>query len=217
MSEINAGFQKPDFKQAAQKFIHKVTTKDGFLGSYDYAALFTPKIPFMKQQHKMQPFFGLDADIPILLGFILGLQHALSMLAGLSTPPILLAGYVNLDDDLTQYMVSCSLIISGILSAVQITRFHIPFTPYYIGTGLISVVGTSFATISIAAKAFPMMYTTGKCATSADGTKLPCPDGFGAMLGTSACCALIEVLMSFMPPAILQKIFPPISLVVQAV
>jgi xanthine/uracil permease len=46
--------------------------------------------------------------------------------------------------------VSTSLIVCGILSSVQITRFHIYKTPYYIGTGLISVVGTSFATIPVA-------------------------------------------------------------------
>jgi NCS2 family nucleobase:cation symporter-2 len=47
-------------------------------------------------------------------------------------------------------LVSTSLIVCGILSAVQITRFHIYKTPYYLGTGLISVVGTSFAIIPVA-------------------------------------------------------------------
>ncbi|GMG19991.1 unnamed protein product [Ambrosiozyma monospora] len=204
------GFKMPDFAKAGRKVVHKLTTKDGFLGDYDYAYLFTPKIPFLKQKKKIQPFFGLDDELPILLGLILGLQHALSLIAGLSTPPILLSNFINLDQELTQYLVSASLIISGLLSLIQITRFHIPFTSYYLGTGLVSVVGTSFATISIAAKAFPMMYKTGECPTAADGTKLPCPDGFGGMLATSACCALIEILMSFLPPAVLQRIFPPI-------
>lgn len=54
------------------------------------------------------------------------------------------------------------------------------------------------------------MYNNGFCPTADDGTKLPCPDAYGALLGTSACCALIEVLLSFMPPAAIKKIFPPI-------
>lgn len=54
------------------------------------------------------------------------------------------------------------------------------------------------------------MYETGFCPTAADGTKLPCPDGYGALIGTAAVCALIEILMSFTPPQILKRIFPPL-------
>jgi hypothetical protein len=55
---------------------------DGLIGDYDYAFLFTPKLPFTKQVRKSAPFFGLDDRVPILLALILGLQHALAMLAG---------------------------------------------------------------------------------------------------------------------------------------
>src|ERR1700722_7041143 len=81
---------------------------------------------------------------------------------------------------------------------------------YHIGTGLISVVGTSFAIIPVATGAFKQMYANGFCPSAADGTPLPCPDGYGAIIGTAACCALIEILISFMPPRFIQKIFPPI-------
>lgn len=62
----------------------------------------------------------------------------------------------------------------------------------------------------MATKAVAQMYENGFCKTAEDGTKLPCPDAYGALLGTSACCALIEVLIAFMPPAVIKKIFPPI-------
>lgn len=81
---------------------------------------------------------------------------------------------------------------------------------YYIGTGVISMVGVSFSIISIATKAVNQMYQNGFCPTSEDGTKLPCPDAYGAFLGTSACCALVEVVMAFIPPQAIKKIFPPI-------
>lgn len=81
---------------------------------------------------------------------------------------------------------------------------------YYIGTGLISVVGISFAIIPVASGGFKQMYANGFCPTAEDGTLLPCPDAYGAILGTAACCALIEILISFMPPRILLRIFPPI-------
>ena len=67
------------------------------------------------------------------------------------SPPILLGGSggANFGDELYQYLVSTSLIVSGLLSAVQMFRFHIKGTKYYIGTGLLSVVGKSFSILQI--------------------------------------------------------------------
>lgn len=97
------------------------------------------------------------------------------------TPPIILggAGGANFTTDVQQYLVSTSLIVCGILSSIQITRFHIKGTPYFVGTGLISVVGVSFATIPVASGALAQMYTTGFCPTDVAGNKLPCPRGYG--------------------------------------
>lgn len=41
-------------------------------------------------------------------------------------------------------------------------------------------------------------------------TNLPCPQGYGAILGTAAVCAFLEIGLSFLPPKVMQKIFPPI-------
>lgn len=59
-------------------------------------------------------------------------------------PPIMLGGSegVNFGGERSQYLVSTSLIVSGILSALQMTRVHVYGTKYYVGTGLLSVVGT---------------------------------------------------------------------------
>lgn len=199
-----------DLQFKAKKFVRKISTKDGLLGDYDYLYLFMPRVPFTSKSEKIQPFFPLDGEMPIFLGLLLGLQHALAMLAGVVSPPLIIASSAHLSVELTQYLVSVSLIVSGILSAVQITRFHIIGTPYYIGTGLISVVGTSFSTITIVSKAFPQMYVNGICPTGADGTKLACPDGYGKIIGTSCVCALIEIALSFLPSQVLQKVFPPV-------
>lgn len=196
-------------KQGARKLYKKCTTKQGLIGDYDYAYLFTPTISFL-QRKRVQPFFGLDDEIPILLGMLLGLQHALAMIAGLCTPPILYAGMANLSMEQTQYLVSASLIVSGFLSIIQITRIKIPFTPFFLGTGLLSVVGTSFDTLTIVTKGLPLMYKTGFCPTAADGTPLACPDGYGAIIATSCVCGLLEIALSFLPPKFLQKIFPPL-------
>lgn len=188
------------------------TTREGLLGDYDYVFLFTPNIPGLKRAKRAAPFFGLNDKMPIVLALVLGFQHALAMLAGIITPPIILSGQggANLDPGSAQYLVSTSLIVCGLLSTIQISRFHIYGTPYFIGTGLISVVGTSFATIPVATGAFAQMYETGFCPTDEAGNKLPCPQGYGAIIGTGSICALLEIGASFTKPSWLKKIFPPI-------
>lgn len=166
----------------------------------------------MKKSKRAAPFFGLHDRMPVLLALLLGFQHALAMLAGVITPPIIIAGQggANLGTDDAQYLVSTSLIVCGILSAIQISRFHFYKSPYYIGTGLISVVGTSFSIIPVATGALAQMYSTGFCPRAPDGSKLPCPRGYGAILGTSSCCALLEIALSFTRPTLLRKFFPPL-------
>lgn len=54
------------------------------------------------------------------------------------------------------------------------------------------------------------MYANGYCPSTEDGTPLPCPKGYGALLGTAAVCSLLEIAMSFIPPRMLLRMFPPI-------
>ncbi|KAF3764171.1 hypothetical protein M406DRAFT_42476 [Cryphonectria parasitica EP155] len=201
---------KRTFGDRLRGFKQTFFTREGLVGDYDYAFLFTPSLPFMKKRAQAAPFFGLNENLPVVLAVLLGLQHALAMLAGIIAPPIILAAAANLSTELEQYLVSTSLIVSGVLSMVQITRFHLFKTPYYLGTGVISVVGVSFSTITVATRAFTQMYENGYCPTADDGTQLPCPEGYGALIGTSAVCALLEVLISFIPPKTMLRIFPPI-------
>lgn len=196
-------------KNLGRRAYRKVTTKDGFFGDYDYGYLFVPDIPFTKKEPKTQPFFGLNSEMPLFLGFLLGLQHSLAMLAGVVTPPLIIASTANLSSEYSEYLISASLLTSGFLSIIQITRFHIPKTRYFVGTGLLSVVGTSFSTITIVTKSIPMMYDSGICETI-DGVKQPCIAGYGHLLATASICGLISVLLSFTPSKVLNKIFPPI-------
>ena len=166
------------------------------------------------------PFYGLDEDLPIFLAAVCGLQHMMAMLAGIITPPIILSSSLNLPSAQQSYLISASLITSGLLSAVQMSR--IPFRlPGFLGggkrqlgSGVLSVVGTSFATLSTASAIFASLYANGTCPmiVNAEGTtsKGPCPDAYGYLLGTSAVCALLEIFLSFMPIRVLKRIFPPI-------
>ncbi|KAL4245118.1 nucleobase:cation symporter-2 (NCS2) family protein [Abortiporus biennis] len=195
----------------------KVTTRHGWFGDYDYGWLCAPTLPFSvgkfgKGKKRMPPFYALDSDLPLLLAITCGFQHSLAMLAGLITPPIIFASALNLDSALSAYMISASLIGCGILSLVQMSRLKLP-GGYFLGTGLISVVGTSFATLSTANAIFDAMYADGTCPSTvaADGTvtRGPCPDAYGKVLGTSIICSFLEIFMSFVSPRTLKKIFPP--------
>jgi hypothetical protein len=57
--------------------------REGLIGQYDYAFLFKPNLPFMKKARRAAPFFGLNDRMPVVLALLLGLQHSLSMLAGM--------------------------------------------------------------------------------------------------------------------------------------
>ncbi|TFK43056.1 xanthine/uracil permease [Crucibulum laeve] len=203
---------KERVQSAAAITKQKASTREGWLGDYDYGWLCTPSLPFMKTTQRSPPFYALDANLPLALAITTGLQHALAMLAGLITPPIIFASALNLDSTTSAYMISASLIGCGLLSLVQLSRLRL-FKGYYLGTGLISVVGTSFATLSTANAIFDAMYRDGTCTSTTmdDGTVVrnPCPDAYGKVLGTSLICSFLEIFMAFMPPRVLKRLFPP--------
>ncbi len=105
---------------AGGRFKHlreKVTTRHGWVGDYDYAWLCMPTAPWRRSRAKQTrtgpPFYALDSELPIILAAASGLQHALAMLAGLITPPIIFANALSLDSETSAYMISASLIGCG--------------------------------------------------------------------------------------------------------
>lgn len=119
------------------RYIHKVSTREGWLGDYDFAWLCLPVLPFSVsagagegsssnssgggsgsgrgrgRKRGGAPFYALDADLPLLMALICGLQHALAMLAGIITPPIIISSALRLESELQAYMISASLISCG--------------------------------------------------------------------------------------------------------
>ena len=51
------------------------------------------------------------------------------------TLSVILSSQLGFDAELQNYMVAASLTVSGILSCAQMTRWRVPFTNYYYGTG----------------------------------------------------------------------------------
>ncbi|KAH6640057.1 putative purine permease [Truncatella angustata] len=189
------------------------TTKEGWFGDYDYLYLITPNLWPLNKKYKgyKAPFYGLNDEVPVLLTVVLGLQHALCMIGSVVSPPLAIAGGAfYFDSATTQYLVSAAFITTGIATALQVTRVHITKTPFYIGTGLLSVVGPTFDILPIAFKYTAMRYANGTCPTAEDGTQLPCPEAWGAILGSILCTVWVQILMSFVPSKILNKMFPKV-------
>lgn len=171
----------------AQRFKAQYFTREGLLGDYNWGELCLPRLwPYQTKNSKVpaaSPFYALEDKLPVLLASICGLQHALAMLAGLITPPIIIANEFQLSGEIQSYMISASLIACGILSAVQMSAIPVKL-PYIgrfqIGTGVLSVVGTSFATLSTVTAIATALYSDGTCpsTTAADGTvtRGTCPD-----------------------------------------
>lgn len=134
------------------------------------------------------------------------------MVGGLVVPPLLLGGAAgaNLGPEIQQYLISGSLIWCAIGTVVQVSRVRIFGTKYYLGTGIISVTGTSFAFANVALQYLAQSYANGTCPTAADGTRLPCPKEYGAILGTTTLTGILALGLSFVPPKIIRKVFPPL-------
>ncbi|KAF7727384.1 hypothetical protein EC973_007548 [Apophysomyces ossiformis] len=195
----------------------QIMSMDTWIGNYDYAALCMPRIPFRKSKaNQISTFYGPNEKIPVLVAILMGIQHFLAVIGGIITPTIMISGAgnnaLNLPGDIRQYMISSSLIVSGLMSILQIVRIKIPKTRFFIGTGLLQIAGVSFATLPAAQAVVENMYKDGTCPShvSADGstTYLPCPDAFGSILGTQMVCAVLTIIISFLPPRIIRKLFP---------
>lgn len=126
--------------------------KAALLGDYDWAFLCMPRFPFCDKgkEYPPPPFFGHDEPLGLAVALMVGLQHALTMSTNIITPAILVFNVVmsNFPDiynpalgdeqaanreralDVAQYLVSASLICSGIGTMIQVSTIKIPFTNY---------------------------------------------------------------------------------------
>jgi len=83
--------------------------------------------------------FGLEARLPLGTSILVGLQHVSAMVIGTITPPLILAGVLKFPPAETAYLVSMALLASAFGTWLQ-CRQRGP-----VGSGLLSVTGTSFS------------------------------------------------------------------------
>ena len=85
--------------------------------------------------------YGLNDRPPLKDTIFAALQHLLAIFVAIITPPLIIAGALKFDLETTSYLVSMSLMVSGIATFIQCKRLG------GIGCGLLCVQGTSFSFI----------------------------------------------------------------------
>ena len=85
--------------------------------------------------------YGIEDRPPFKEAFFAALQHLLAIFVAIITPPLIIAGALNLDLETTGFLVSMALFASGISTFIQCKRVG------PIGTGLLCIQGTSFSFI----------------------------------------------------------------------
>lgn len=86
--------------------------------------------------------YGLDARIGLAPAFFAALQHVLASVVGIITPPLIIGSVLGLQSYIP-YLISMSLLVSGLGTFLQARRFM------GIGAGMICLQGTSFAFLGV--------------------------------------------------------------------
>ncbi|MGK7908215.1 MAG: uracil-xanthine permease family protein [Synechococcus sp.] len=124
--------------------------------------------------------YGLN-DVPsIQQSVFAAVQHVLACFIGIVTPSLVIGGALGLAAETTAYLVSMSLFVSGIATFIQVRRLG------PVGSGLLSIQGTSFAFIG------PII--AAGSAAIASGTSPE--DALGTIFGLCFVGSFIEIVFS---------------------
>lgn len=85
--------------------------------------------------------YGLNDRPPLRETIFAAAQHLLAIFVAIVTPPLIIAGALGLDTETASFLVSMSLMVSGVATFVQCRRIG------GIGCGLLCIQGTSYSFI----------------------------------------------------------------------
>lgn len=101
----------------------------------------------MTENKKSDLLYPHDAQMPVGKATVSALQQVIAMFVGCITPILIFASVVNIEPELRSYMISMALLSSGIGTFLQAKRFG------PLGSGLLSINGTSFAFVDLLLRA----------------------------------------------------------------
>ncbi|NHB93658.1 uracil-xanthine permease family protein [Photorhabdus cinerea] len=138
----------------------------------------TATIPPKKSDSEL--IYGLEDRPPLLQTLFAACQHLLAMFVAVITPAILICQALGLPAHDTQRIISMSLFASGLASLIQIRTWG------PVGSGLLSIQGTSFNFVS------PLIM--GGLALKNGGADIPTM--MAALFGTLMLASVTEILLS---------------------
>jgi len=124
--------------------------------------------------------YGLEDKPPVRDAIFAAIQHVFACFVGIITPALIISGALELPPADSSYLVSMSLFVSGIATFIQAKKMG------PVGSGLLSVQGTSFAFIG------PII-AAGLAVIGAGGTP---QEALGTIFGLCFIGSFIEMILS---------------------
>ena len=150
----------------------------------------------MKEQRaeaRSELLFKLNDRPPVGQSLVAALQHAAAIFIGIITPPIVVAGALDLAPEMKSYLISMSLLVSGIATFIQCKKVG------PVGSGLLAIQGTSFT--------FLATVTAIGLWAKANGASQE--QMIATIAGTALLGSVVEIIFSRLIP-LLQKIITPL-------
>lgn len=138
--------------------------------------------------------FGLEDNPPPATAAFAGLQHLLAIFGGILTAPLIIASGMGLSAEDTNYLVTSALLISGVATFIQVKRFG------PIGSGLLSIQGTSFTFIG------PILFAWFHLPEYLDDT-----EKLGILFGTCAIASVVMIALGYHIRRICKVITPTVA------
>ncbi|WP_147820680.1 nucleobase:cation symporter-2 family protein [Salidesulfovibrio onnuriiensis] len=137
--------------------------------------------------------YGLNDNPPMKDALFAALQHFLAMFIGIMTPPIIISGALGMSPQMSAYMISMALFVSGVATFIQARKFG------PLGSGMLSIQGTSFAFLST-------IISIGMGVIGKGGSP---EEAVATICGVALVGSIIQMTCSrFLP--MLRKVFPPL-------
>lgn len=152
--------------------------------------------------------YGIEDRPPFMASLMAALQHLLAIFVAIVTPPLLIAGGLQIEDPKVKgFLVSMALFASGVCTFIQCRRFG------PVGSQLLCVQGTSFQFIG------PLIgvgMVAQSAAVAAGDTAASVTYGLPLVFGCCICAAPAEMVAAFLFRRLRKVITPLVSGVVVA-
>ncbi len=139
--------------------------------------------------------YNLNDNPPAIQAFLAALQHMMAIFVGIITPPLIIGGALGLPPDMKAYIINMALFVSGLATFIQVKKFG------PIGSGLLSIQGTSFTFLSLS-------IGIGFSVLNSGGTP---GQALGTIFGVALICSPVEMIFSRFIPALKKIITPLVS------